>query len=786
MRARILLGISCVTGFLVLTCRSEAATFIVTNTNDSGTGSLRQAILNANTNPGSTIAFAIPGLGAHTITPTSALPTVTAAVVLDATTQPGYAGSPIVTLDGSLAGLGVNGLVISAGNSVVTGLVIRGFQAQFLVGGGNGIVLMTGGGNTIRSNFIGTDRTGTQAAGNAGDGIQIFGSSSNVIGGSSLSSMNLISGNGNGIRILGVSDANIVSNNRIGTEVGGTASLGNFGDGAVVVGGNANLVTQNLISGNGGNGVNISGGAINTVVQGNRIGTNAAATAALANSDNGVQISGASAMGTQVGGDSTQGQGNVISGNGLNGVSIIGSASGSHIEGNRIGTDGAGLLVLPNAANGVIVSSAAGNFVGKSPGLSSGPQFANVICGNGTNGVRIRTGASGNSVTGNQIGLNANRIPAGNRGSGIQINDGATGNTVGAGGGLLFAANAIGGNVGDGILITDPATKSNVVLGNAIGVDLLGQPAGNGGNGVAITAGAGTNIVGGPGVGDGNQIRNNAGSGVFVDSGMGNSIRGNSISANGGLGIDLAPAGITANDHCDGDTGSNQLMNFPALLSAVSTGAGGVVLQGALDAAPSGSYDVDFFANTGCDLSGNGEGALYLTTMTVATDATCAGPFEITLSSPTGGPIHSLAATATDAGGNTSEFSNCLIVPAAYYTLAPCRLIDTRGPYGSLGGPALVGGADRDFIVSGGCGIPQSASAIAANVTVTQPTAPGHLRFYAGGDPVPSVSTINYSIGQTRANNAVLSLGPNGDFVVRCGQSAGGVQLIVDVVGYFQ
>ena len=106
--------------------------------------------------------------------------------------------------------------------------------------------------------------------------------------------------------------------------------------------------------------------------------------------------------------------------------------------------------------------------------------------------------------------------------------------------------------------------------------------------------------------------------------------------------------------------------------------------------------------------------------------------------------------------------------------------------FGVGGGPALGGGTTRDFPVGSQCGVPATASAIAANVTVTLPTAPGNLRFYAGGDPVPPVSTINYSAGQTRANNATVPLGPNGDFVVRCGQSGGSVELIVDVVGYFQ
>ncbi len=160
------------------------ATFTVTNTNDSGPGSLRQAILNANANPGlDAITFSIPGSGVHTITPLSALPTVTDPVVIDGTTQPGYGntGLPLIEISGTSAGVGANGLWITSGGCVVQGLAINRFQPQFLVGGGNGILLQTGGGNFLYANFIGVAPGGTTAAGNGGDGVLISDSSGNTV-----------------------------------------------------------------------------------------------------------------------------------------------------------------------------------------------------------------------------------------------------------------------------------------------------------------------------------------------------------------------------------------------------------------------------------------------------------------------------------------------------------------------------------------------------------------------------------------------------------------------------
>src|SRR5258708_1101639 len=117
-------------------------TFTVTNTNDSGPGSLRQAILDANAHAGADmIVFTIPGAGVNTIAPASALPTITDPVTIDGTTQPGFAGSPIIELSGAIAGP-ANGLNITAGSSTVLGLVINRFKGgNNPSSSGNGIFL---------------------------------------------------------------------------------------------------------------------------------------------------------------------------------------------------------------------------------------------------------------------------------------------------------------------------------------------------------------------------------------------------------------------------------------------------------------------------------------------------------------------------------------------------------------------------------------------------------------------------------------------------------------------
>ncbi len=122
-----------------------------------------------------------------------------------------------------------------------------------------------------------------------------------------------------------------------------------------------------------------------------------------------------------------------------------------------------------------------------------------------------------------------------------------------------------------------------------------------------------------------------------------------------------------------------------------------------------------------------------------------------------------------------------------FFTVSPCRMVDTRGPAGATGGPALQASAVRTFQLAGLCGVPAGAKALALNVTVTESTSPGFVTLYAANQPTPATSTLNYAAGQTRANNAVTALASDasGLVAVRLGSNST-VQLIIDVVGYFQ
>ena len=125
-------------------------------------------------------------------------------------------------------------------------------------------------------------------------------------------------------------------------------------------------------------------------------------------------------------------------------------------------------------------------------------------------------------------------------------------------------------------------------------------------------------------------------------------------------------------------------------------------------------------------------------------------------------------------------------IPASnFFTVTPCRLVDTRQPAGPFGGPALTCGADRTFVVAGACGVPAGAKAISVNATVTTTSGSGNLRLFAAGAPAPTVSALNWSAGQTRGNNGIVRLSASGHFSARCAPS-GTTHFILDVNGYFQ
>jgi hypothetical protein len=254
----------------VLEVISPPGTIAVTNINDSGTGSLREAINSANANLGDTIIFSISGTPPYTITPLSPLPEITAPVILDGTTQPGFVDTPVIEIDGSNAGLGTDGLVISASNSGVRGVNIHSFD-------GDGITLSNSiGNNVIELSFIGTDPSGNYDMGNGQNGVNIISSPGNRV----LNSM--ISGNdANGIRIANVNypvNPTFIQGNNIGVNLSGTVPLGNTSMGLRIEN-SLNIMIGGMASGEGNIiGANSDGVSIvsstDITVYGNRWGEN--------------------------------------------------------------------------------------------------------------------------------------------------------------------------------------------------------------------------------------------------------------------------------------------------------------------------------------------------------------------------------------------------------------------------------------------------------------------------------------------------------------------------------
>lgn len=420
------------------------AIFTVTSTADSGPGSLRDAITQANQTPGTDVILFSISSGAQTIAVQSPLPTITEAVTIDATSQPGFAGRPIIELSSAAAtGFFGSGLVISSGGggTTVRGLVINGFA-------GDGITISSSN-NVIEGNFIGTDRTGVSAVSNGGDGINLTGFTTaavnnNRIGGTVAAARNVISGNSsNGVRIVGtqtllgltaeaaaqseVASGNSVLGNFIGVNVTGTQALANGFAGVAIVDATNNAIggttvgARNIIAAND-NGIVISRSfgtesTAGNLIQGNYLGLNAAG-APLGNNA-GVLITG---QGITVGG-TTPAARNVISSNITQGVRIDTSlATNNIIAGNFIGTDPGGTVAAANGAEGVVVGNSLSPSLTLNNTIGGATASAgNSIAFNALDGVAINSG-SGNAVLSNAIFQNG--------GLGIRLAPGANNNQI--------------------------------------------------------------------------------------------------------------------------------------------------------------------------------------------------------------------------------------------------------------------------------------------------------------------------------------------------------------------
>lgn len=380
------------------------ATFTVTNTNDSGAGSLRQAISDANALNGlDVIQFALSGANYYTINLTSKLPDIAEAVTIDGWSQPGYSTSPIIELNGTDAG-SAHGLRLSnsSSGSTIRGLVINRFADDG--------IRVDSDSNTIVGNYIGTDLTGLQDLGNNGDGLHINGAF-NTIGGTTALLRNVIAGNADdGIDISGSGAANnIVIGNLVGLGADGTTALGQGVDGIVVTSGAKNNIigsttagSGNVVSSNVNDGIEVSGaGTSGNQVLGNFVGTDVTGLLNRGNIDDGIQIS--EGADNNIIGGTTSAHRNVIAANLDDGVQFNGSSTSDNwLLGNYVGLAADG-TALGNADNGVEFHSGASNNTVGGTNVGEG----NVIAHNADNGVDLDpTAGNGNRISGNSIYLN--------------------------------------------------------------------------------------------------------------------------------------------------------------------------------------------------------------------------------------------------------------------------------------------------------------------------------------------------------------------------------------------
>ncbi len=530
----------------------QAAVFTVTNTNNSGTGSLRQAIDMANSTTGPhSILFNIPltdpnydaSKGVWKITTSSSFNYITRSdITIDGSSQTTNQGNtnpngPEIQIDGNNNTVNYCFGIMNASNITIKDLIISRFMIGIQIYGN------TSQNNIIIGNYIGTNYNATDTAGNY-IGIELIqGTHHNRIGGSIVEERNIVSGNLHiGIRIV---DAHY-----------------------------------------------------NQVI-GNYVGINRLGTAALKNYD-GISIEGFAKFNT-VGG-LTSGERNIVSGNMAYGIPAFGAGvSDNIIIGNYVGTDVSGTHAIPNTYGVLFDDGSHNNTLG-----GSTPAHRNILSGNSGYGVFIyNMGTHSNIVQGNYIGTDVTGLNAIPNAIGVVVDGAAYKHTI--------DNNIISANLQEGIYIHITGCDSTLVTRNKIGTNALGNSLGNGQDGIRISEGPKHSIIGGSAT-MGNEIAFNNGAGISIISGndISHEITYNSIYKNAGLGIDLFPFGPNINDNGDMDNGPNHMMNYPiidTLFNALE--AGKIVIKGRLDTQNPELCMIHLYLSD-LDPSGYGEGKQFL------------------------------------------------------------------------------------------------------------------------------------------------------------------------------
>ena len=717
----------------------------VSNVNDSGPGSLRQAILDANGSAGPDVISFNIGAGLQTINLESPLPPIGDPLTIDGTTQPGFEGTPIIEVSGAGAGPNANGLVIFAGHTTIRGLVLNRFDRSTFGSPlfGVRVWLTRTGGNVVEGNFIGTDVSGKMAFAQGYLGVFIQSVPNNIVGGTVSAARNVIASNPSEAILIDGSEAtdNSIRGNLIGIDSTGGVALSSSGRGIQIgTGGSNNTIggtipgARNVISGNSEDGILIHEEARGNLIQGNFIGTDVSGTKAVSNGASttdkfaGVQIEGSDSVRTPdntIGGTTVAAR-NVISGNNLDGIEISGEgATGELVQGNFLGTNAGGTEMLGNSRAGVSVTQAPDATIGGSV------PARNIISGNHRFGIGLglsrgpELGGTRTSIQDNYIGTGADgSSDLGNNGDGIFIENNAIAN--------LIERNRVAFNAGSGIRIPNSTSPRNF-------------------------------------------------------AGIKNQIISNSIFSNSDLAVDLGPPGVTENDSEDLDTGANELQNFPELSSANIMNKAGIGsmafgpaamtrVAGKFNSAPNTLFTLEFFFGSSCSASGHqftGSIPLPVGTLQVFTDSSGTAQYTFDFIIPTGFSGGFINSTATDPNGNTSEISTCLQVGICLYLTNPAA--------------ALIGSSagTNTFSVTAANGCDWAAVSDSAWL-ITSSTGSGN-------------GTVTYSFAENTASNVrigVISVGTSSHTVTQRSASTGaritsackgeGKQLIVHGSGFVE
>ncbi len=537
-------------------------------------------------------------------------------------------------------GNGAAGIDVGAsGNSILDNTVVDSGTAG---------IVTTATGTTIRGNLVGA--TNTTALGNATFGIVVLVAGSATIGGPSVGDANTIVASGlEGIK-LDSSSASVVQSNNVGvdsagnTSAGGGDSYANGTAGILVNNSPGNQIgtvgAGNVVANNAEQGILITGvPSIGNQVEANSVGLKSSGSPA-GNGSEGIRVQ-SGATSSVIG---SSGAGNVVGANGDTGIEVNGSNSdGNVVQGNSVGVS-AGGSPRGNAQDGISINSADGATVG---GLGAGE--GNLSSANLQAGIDVENGSDDTTVRGNVVGTNAAGTLGFPNDRGLRV-EGLS---------VVVEGNSFAGNVDEGAHLDE---GGNIRFeGNLVGKSFAGSVIPNGGPGLEVSADDAPVSIGGPGAAA-NTITGNLGPGILVsDDGSAATIAENSIFANGGLGIDLEPLGLTPNDAGDVDVGADGLQNFPEISSALFEG-GQTTVAGTIATTASTDLKLRFYASSGCDPSGNGEGQRLLGATTVTTDGGGNASFSAAVGNTASG--EQVTATATGPQG-TSEFSACRGAEAA-------------------------------------------------------------------------------------------------------------------------